>query len=220
MATKRVKVKEYENLSDSNILKVVQLLEAEKPITKKEACEILNISYNTTRLSNIVEGYKAKIERDKKLRSANRGKPLSDHEIKETVLRYLQGEPLTEISKSLFRPAKPLKDLVTRLGVPTKPPYEQRVRPSVIPEQCVSEIFNEGQRAWSAVYHASCTIVKEVLNKPYNDEYSSRCYQIYVDEPFIEEVPGFEGKVGGFYAYSLAYNLGSLEHLKELGVTL
>lgn len=55
MAVKRVKVKEGEKLTPSNIEKVIGLLEIEKPISKKDACELLNISYNTTRLARIIE---------------------------------------------------------------------------------------------------------------------------------------------------------------------
>ena len=44
MIKKRVKVKEHENLSNLNIRPVISLLEAEIPITKKIACELLNIS--------------------------------------------------------------------------------------------------------------------------------------------------------------------------------
>ena len=54
----RTKKKDYEKLTDANIKHVIELLEAEKPITKKEACGILNISYNTTRLNNIIQEYK------------------------------------------------------------------------------------------------------------------------------------------------------------------
>ena len=36
---------EHEKLEDSNIEHVITLLNAVPPITKKEACEILNISY-------------------------------------------------------------------------------------------------------------------------------------------------------------------------------
>ena len=39
----RVKKREYEKLTSSNIDHVISLLEADKPITKKEACAILNI---------------------------------------------------------------------------------------------------------------------------------------------------------------------------------
>jgi len=65
---KRIKKKSYENLSKVNIEKVIALLTldisvqatespTEKAITKKQACDILNIAYNTTRLSNIIEEY-------------------------------------------------------------------------------------------------------------------------------------------------------------------
>ena len=54
-----IKKQEGENLTDANIKKVIRLLSAEKPITKKEACSILNISYNTTRLSKVIEDYES-----------------------------------------------------------------------------------------------------------------------------------------------------------------
>ena len=44
MAVRGVKVKAGEDLSDSNVKRVIGLLEAEKPVTKKEACKVLNIS--------------------------------------------------------------------------------------------------------------------------------------------------------------------------------
>ena len=53
-----IKSKSYEKLSDTNIENVVSLLEQDNPITKKEACNILNIRYNTTRLAKIIEEWK------------------------------------------------------------------------------------------------------------------------------------------------------------------
>ena len=47
-----IRKKKEEQLSETNINKVIDLLSADKPITKKEACGILNIAYNTTRLGN------------------------------------------------------------------------------------------------------------------------------------------------------------------------
>ena len=38
-----VKKKAHENLTDESISKVISLLRQDSPITKKEACEILNI---------------------------------------------------------------------------------------------------------------------------------------------------------------------------------
>ena len=45
-----IREKAGENLSRDNVAKVHALLSEENPITKKEACGILNIRYNTTRL--------------------------------------------------------------------------------------------------------------------------------------------------------------------------
>ena len=50
-----VKKKSHEKLDSGNIQRVIDLLEQEEPITKKEACEMLNIRYNTTRLQRIID---------------------------------------------------------------------------------------------------------------------------------------------------------------------
>ena len=53
MARKRSALEE-EKMTDANILRVISLLEpkeeGKQPITKKAACEILGMAYNTTRL--------------------------------------------------------------------------------------------------------------------------------------------------------------------------
>ena len=40
-----VKKKSYENLTAGNIQRVIEALGQDSPITKKEACEMLNIAY-------------------------------------------------------------------------------------------------------------------------------------------------------------------------------
>ena len=54
----RVRQKKHEKQDEVTLNKVIGLLEAETPITKKEACEILNITYNTTRLNKIYQNIK------------------------------------------------------------------------------------------------------------------------------------------------------------------
>ena len=52
-----MRIKKHEQITQANITKVIELLnptDGSRPITKKEACGILNIAYNTTRLSNII----------------------------------------------------------------------------------------------------------------------------------------------------------------------
>ena len=50
----RVKVKDSEKLTPSNIRQVINLLESDKPITKKEEGSMLRFSYNNERLGNII----------------------------------------------------------------------------------------------------------------------------------------------------------------------
>ena len=52
-----IKSKAHEKLSFDNIERVIQQLEQDNPITKKEACGMLNIRYNTTRLQRIIEDH-------------------------------------------------------------------------------------------------------------------------------------------------------------------
>ncbi|RLG17879.1 hypothetical protein DRN75_03110 [Nanoarchaeota archaeon] len=221
MAAKRVKKKEHENLTDVNIIRVIELLEAKPPITKKTACEILNIAYNTTRLNNIVEGFKEQKATQKRLRDANRGKPLSIDEKSNIIESYLKGESLVDISKSIYRSVALVRSVIASLGVPKRATGDEKRFPLFLPDNCVSEDFEPGQKAWSAVYHAPCEVLKEVSGELYQDKYGCKCYQIYVIEPLEEALDMYPNiKVGGFSAYSTAYNLGSLEHLLEYGIKL
>lgn len=219
MARKNVKVKAHENLSDSNVEKVISLLESPNPITKKEACEILNISYNTTRLNNIIEGFKSKKAREKKMRDKNRGKPASQDEVQTTIQSYLTGTAVSEIAQMLFRSSTFVTKILEKYGVPEKVPKTQQTGPAIIPDECVAETFKPGQMAWSAIYHSPCEVLKELPDTKYEDKYYSKCYQIYIYESIDEDILT-EVRTGGFHAYTLAYNLGSLEHIIEMGVTL
>ena len=73
-----MRIKKHENITKVNVAKVISLLEAEKPITKKEACSILNISYNTTRLGNIIDQHKEDLIRTMKMKAKLRGTPATD----------------------------------------------------------------------------------------------------------------------------------------------
>lgn len=65
MAARKTKNGEQEKLEDENVLRVIKLLEDTNPITKKEACSLLNIAYNTTRLASIIDKYKERKTRER-----------------------------------------------------------------------------------------------------------------------------------------------------------
>ena len=245
---RRVKKKDHENLSASNIQKVIDLLNPQgtdtkpsatsstqaKPITKKEACEILNISYNTTRLARIIEEHIEQQEYSKKRKADLRGKPLTNAELSEIATDYLQGDSIAAIAKSIFRPAALVHSAIEKVGIPTRPANKaQRVHTELLPTSCVAEDFKPGEIVWSAVHHRAA-VIKDELSVNYQAEkggfsdvnykakYGSKCYCIWVLENIDQDkefwISGIE--TGGYNAYSLAYDLGKLEHLKEYGVDL
>jgi hypothetical protein len=222
MAVKgRVKAKEHENLTEVNIKRVIELLSAEKPITKKEACEILNISYNTSRLTKIIETYKQEQEDQQRKRAANRGKPPASHEIQAIIEGYLEGNSVTDIGKRIYRPASFVKEVVDMVGVPQRVVGADYRNPVIIPEQCAREEFERGQIVWHARRHCMAIVLEQKHNV---SDKTNNYYQVFVIEP-LEEIPAphysFFPKnleYGGFFDGAYAYDLGSLDHLKQYGV--
>ena len=234
---KRVKKKSYENLSAKNIETVIALLnpstETEKPITKKDACNILNIAYNTNRLDAIIEGHIEQKAYVKKRKKALRGRPASNEEIADACERYLTGDNISDISKSLFRSPTFVRNLLETVGVPQRPSgADERLSPHYYPDECMAEDFNEGEIAWSATFHAPVEIKsrlspeyvegkKGMKQFDYEAKYGCPAYAVYIKQK-IESEDTFFASVnsGGFNAYAPAYELCKLEHLRQYGVKI
>ena len=204
---KRIKQKKHENLTDANIKRVIQFLSAESPITKKEACEILNIAYNTSRLSSIIENYNESVDRRKTMLKKKRGTPASDSEIANIVEQYLGGEGFTEISKRVYRSVGFVKAVIENVGVPNKPVGDEKYEVEYLPEECVSYEFNVGETAWSSRHHTSC----EVRQQLEEERYGCPVYKVWINEPS-------EFNQGGYNAFIAAYDLGKLSHLEKYGL--
>ena len=232
-----VKRKEHENLSTENIQKVITLLNAqdgERPITKKEACSILNISYNTARLSKIIEDFNERAAYVQLRKSQNRGKAATDMEVADVIRDYLSGDSIAAIAKSLYRSSGFVKAIVERVGIPSRGvSKEERSFVGYLPEECVAEEFAPGDVVWSARHHAPAEIEYEISvdyqaeragfkDVNYENKYGAKCYSIWVKEPFDSDKEFWIGGIetGGFKAVSLAYDLGALHHLKKYGVDL
>ena len=241
---KTVKKKDYENLTAKNIEKVKTLLNPtssalateeskSKPITKKQACDILNIAYNTARLQKIIEEYDERKDYTKKRKKSLRGRPASTQEIAEACSSFLGGDTLTDISKRLFRSPAFVRNILETVGVPARPANkEERLIPHYFPDECVAEDFKNEEIAWSAQYH-STVIVKERLTPEYvnskkgmapvdyESKYGCPCYSIYVVQKIDSEDTYFSNvQTGGFSAYAPAYELGKLTHLEKYGINL
>ena len=209
----RVKKKEHEKLTQENIQHVINLLSSENPITKKEACQILNITYNTTRLNSIIQDFEDKQNFRAKRKAQLKGKPASKDEIKSAIQSYLRGESVSEISQGMYRSAGFIRAILDRVGVPTRPvAIEESKGCAFLPDQCVAEEFTEGERVWSAFYHAPAIVVKQYEDPMYEEKYAGKCYSIYV----LEESESLN--VGGYHGASIAYDLGKLTHLEQHGI--
>ena len=218
---RRLRKKDHEDLSDTNIAKVIKemhTLDSGRPtITKKEACQILKISYNPARLDKIIEEYNDKLEYRSKRKKQKRGRPASADEISDTVRCHLRGDPITDIAFRLFRSVPFVRSIIESVGVPTRGANsEERTTAGTIPEQCIAEVFEEGEVVWSAKDHASATVLHQETNINYEKIYGSKCYQIYVHENSEE----YEAYGPGYYTSALAYDLGSLRHLEQYDIDL
>ena len=124
----------------------------------------------------------------------------------------MQGESISEIATGLYRSAGFVRSILDRVGVPQRPASaEERAGPCMIPENCVADTFNPGEKVWSAKYHAPAIVDAEVEVK---EQYESRGYRVYILENTENDT------VGGYYAFVLACELGKLSHLEEYGVNL
>ena len=226
MVARGIRAKSHEKLDDITLQRVWEALNDDIPITKKEACEMLNISYNTTRLSKILVEHRDTMDYREKRKSQLKGTKATDAEVKQVIEWYLKEHPVSDIAKSLYRSSTFVKNIINRVGVPEKrPKTEQGGRSKIgyLPDECVSETFEEGEKVWCARYDLPGIVKRETIHESTNyvKKYGGKCYQIYVIQLTDFESPyfGFQ-EFGGFNAHAIAYDLGSLKHLKKYGAEI
>lgn len=203
MATRRVK-NEDERLDDAHMERVIALLEPKegKSGTKKDACQILGIAYNTTRLATLIEKYKEKQAYEAKRRGELRGKPATKEEIVYIIGEYLEGSTVDAISNSTFRPSGFIKRILEDNNVPIRQSSHDYFRPALIPDGATRDRFAIGELVYSARYDSIARVDAETQDKRYGFVY--RIYLI--------------AEKWQMSAYQEVYELASLQHLREIGV--
>ena len=221
-----VRAKSHEKLDDTNLQRAWEALNSNTPITKKEACEMLNITYNTTRLNNILEEHRDTMEYRAKRKASLKGTKATNAEIKQVIEWYLEEMPVSEIAKSMYRSSTFVKNIINKVGVPLKrPKTEQGGKHKIgyLPDECVADSFEVGEKVWCARYDLPGIVKNETIHNSTNyvEKYGARCYQVYVIELTNFESPyfGFQER-GGFNSHCLAYDLGSLKHLEKYGADI
>ena len=199
MAKRGVKKQDHEKLDSATIGRVISLLEAENPITKKAACEILNISYNTARLNKIIQEHKDRQEHIKKRFALNKGQPFSDLELKELIADYLNGSSITSIADSLYRSVHIVKKKIKELNLPERTKGSTYQTPDLIPDEAVSQTFEIGEIVWSARYGAVAEVRSVYTGL-------GEVYRIFVFGKHNE------------FAYQPWWELGKLESVKQFNI--
>ena len=201
MATRRSS--EDEKLDATNLEKVIALLEPEegKAITKKTACDILNISYNTTRLATLIEKYKEKKAQITARRLALRGKPATKDETAFIIQEYLEGAPVDGICDKTYRSSTLVHKILEENNVPIRAKAHDYFKPELIPEGAMRERFIVGEIVYSARYDSTARIDAEL------HQHNQWVYRIWlISEKWSQ------------FAYQEAAELASLEHLRNVGV--
>lgn len=195
---------ENERLDDAHMERVIDFLDPKegKAGTKKEACQILGIAYNTTRLASLIEKYKEKKAYESKRRGELRGKPATNEEIIYIIGEYLEGATVDSISNSTFRPSGFIKRILEDNAVPIRQSSHDYFRPELIPDGAVRDRFTLGEIVYSARYDSIARIDSEQADPRYG-----WVYRIYLIADKWQ-----------MSAYQEATELASLDHLRKIGV--
>lgn len=201
----RVKAKDHEKLDDVTIEKVISMLETENPCTKKAACEVLNISYNTKRLDVLIENHKQRKEATKRKRLEMRTKPVTQEDASYIISEYLSGSPMGEIVDSTYRSAAVIGRVLEKYKVPLRESGNNYVNAVFLPEDGYREEYNPGDLVFSARYNVAARV-------KYFKQKSSTHGNVY-----CVFLLGNQQE----HAYQPAYELGDLTYLeKELKIKL
>jgi hypothetical protein len=208
MATRKRPALEEELMTGTNIAKVIRLLEpteeGKKPITKKDACAILGMAYNTTRLGTIIDEYKQKQVRISERKSQLRGKPATQEEKVYIISEYLNGETVDAISKMTYRSSRFIKDILEGNSVPIRVPGSSYFNPELIPDGAVRDRFKIGEVVYSSRYDSTARIDSEQKSTKHGF-----VYRIWLLAERWQQ-----------NAYQEAAELASLEHLRQMGVRI
>lgn len=204
----KVRAKAGQKLDNQSIKNML----SKENLTWKQQCDMLNIAHNKPRLTRIVQEYNSYLQLQDKLYKENSRKPFSKSDISYIIVEVLVGNSISSIAQNLYRPVSAVKNIINRVGIPRKDSSNDYFSPSLIPDQCISQSFQDGQIVWSAQYQGLGII---------NKHKKGSVYSVYILQPLdwdkvdvlYVNLPR-TNKWGGFNAYIPAHQLGSLRHLK------
>ena len=167
--------------------------------TKKKQCEILGIKYNTKRLDKLLEEFEHREVISKRIRAEKRRTAVTSTEAANVITDYLNGMSWDDLSETHYRSVNMMKYIIEKHGATLRTNGRiDRLNPSLLPDECVSEEFEIGQKVWLSQYGCIGEVMKKV-----NDN----SYRVYVLGDGIQQ-----------QCYQHVWEMGSLRHLEDLGV--
>ena len=145
---------------------VIAALQADKPITKKAACEMLGIAYNTTRLDTLIQDYYDNLERVKLRKQQTRKEAVTKELVQEWARDYLvNGMPISEIAEYAYRTPLLVKTWLERFGALLPKTSPNPLNPDYVPDACRSDAFEVGELVYVNGYCSFGIIKKEITSK-------------------------------------------------------
>jgi len=197
VANKRVKLQVGEDLSKGNIERVLEYLDTESS-TKKVACDMLGIRYNTTRLTRILEEYSEDKERYARIRKKKRGTPVLKEEACSIIEEYLIQRSMSKVATMHYRSTALIRQTLIKYGADLVAGKTDYFNPELLPDLSMRDSFEKDELVWSARHNCIARVLGPVKG-------------------------GYWVWVLGSNAQQSALateELGSLELLTELGVNL
>ena len=155
-------VRKREGEDFSNIEEVIKLLDQDKPITKKAACEMLSITYNTTRLQKIIDEYIEQREYESRRRKELRNKPLSNEEISEIISSYLENGNISEIADFTFRSTQVIKRTLSKYHIPLRNSKNTYANPVDLDISAFADDYTKDNLVYSAKYDQAAIVSKKI----------------------------------------------------------
>lgn len=196
-------IRKTELMTEDNLKIVIKNLKSDKPWTKKKACAYLGMSYNVTKLDKILTDFTKEQEYKIQQYKKKSYKKVTESEVKTIISSYLQGDSMAEIAANLYRSSDKVKKVLLDKGVTLRPLKVDYYNPELIPEVAVREEFKVGEVVYSPRHGTTVTIRSKAPNTKQNSKHGN-VYSVWVPKDS-----------GGYFAHVAAYDLASLEHIKE-----
>jgi hypothetical protein len=157
-----------DTITDAKIRQAIWMLKQKK--TKKSVCEHLGIAYNTKRLEKIIEDFRTKEEREKRLKEKAKNTPLTEQTKKDIIKAYIEGEAQSAIAKQYYISPQRVKKVLLENNVPIR---SRKKNEPAKTEHIVQDLeikFKKGEKVFFGQLNAFA-VIDEVLD----EEYIEKC---------------------------------------------